>query len=167
MGRWRSKKSMVVQMASYLFNFICFSLLLLLQRSCASTMLASFTSEVGGGNYTYYSLTEQGDITIILVSLFGDADVYVAQHSQPTSLNYQLSSTTYGSDVVTVTSDISRPCGVGVHGHIHKPLSRYRLVALLNYTGEYDDALRDSVSAAELFAGVGEGGGIAGRSGGG
>ena len=125
------------------------------------------------GNYTYYSLTEHGDITIILLSLIGDADVYVSQQPQPTALDYELSSTTYGPDVVTVTADMERPCGVGVYGHIRKELSKYRLVALLNYTGEHDETLRDPVAALNLFAGSGDGGGITrgkngkGRDGGG
>merc|ERR1712043_127993 len=123
----------------------------------ASKVLAAFTSSIGGGNYTYYSLTETGDITIFLLSLKGDADLYVSDHPQPTSFNYQLSSASYGPDILLIPKDMSRPCGVGVYGHIHKPVSRYRLVAVLNYTGEYDDILHNPASTSSLFARVGEG----------
>ena len=47
--RRRSRRGMVVQLSSYLLTLLTASLLLLLHRSYASTMLASFTSEVGGG----------------------------------------------------------------------------------------------------------------------
>lgn len=103
-------------------------------------VLASFTSEIGACNYTYYSLHEIGDITIILTSLTGDADLYVSENTQhPDYTNYDLSSTTYGVDILNIPLSMKRPAGVGVYGHVHKPLSKYRLVAVLNYTGSYND----------------------------
>ena len=105
-------------------------------------ILASFTSEIGAGNYTYYSLHEMGEITIILTTISGDADLYISEHTQhPDYTNYDLSATTYGIDIVSIPTNMKRPAGVGVYGHIHRPLSHYKLVAVLNYTGTVNEAV--------------------------
>ena len=103
-------------------------------------VLASFMAEIGGGNYTYYSLHEMGEITIILTSIRGDADLYISSSTQhPDYLNYDLMSTTCGVDIVAIPASFKRPAGVGVYGHIATKQSVYKLVAVLNYTGNYSD----------------------------
>jgi len=99
------------------------------------TVLTSFTAKVGAGNYTYYTLHELGEITLILNSLEGDADLYVSEQvSKPAFDNYDMSSVTCGSDIVTIPSHFRRPTAIGVYGHIHSPISTYKLTAILNYT---------------------------------
>lgn len=96
---------------------------------------AKFNGKVGAGNFTYYSLRESGDVTFVLYSTVGDADIYVAQEKEMLNFeDYDLCSTTCGVDKVLVPSWYSRPVHVGIYGHIHKPLSEYILVALINRT---------------------------------
>ena len=122
-------------------NFLIINSLILLNSPCClleSTELkeyAKFHGEVGAGNYSYYSLSEIGDVTFVLYSTLGDADIYVAQ--QKAFLNfedYDLSSATCGVDTVLVPASFSRPVHIGIYGHVHKPLSKYTLVAIINRT---------------------------------
>ena len=87
-------------------------------------LLNSFTATVGAGNYSYYKLKFPGEITLILTSMQGDADLE----------NYDLKSATCGVDMTTVPTSYNRPTYIGVYGHIHSPISEYRLTAILNYT---------------------------------
>lgn len=96
---------------------------------------AKFHGEVGAGNFSYYSLSEVGDVTFILYSRKGDADIYVAQEKEFLNFeDYDLSSVTCGVDKVLVPASFSRPVHIGIYGHIHKPLSKYTLVAIINRT---------------------------------
>lgn len=104
---------------------------------CKGNIIGKFTSEVGAGNFTYYTLREPGDITLLMHSSLGDADMYISEHyPEPSFENYNLSSTTCGLDAVFVPNSFKRPTYVGIYGHIHSPISRYTLVALLNHTDE-------------------------------
>lgn len=114
---------------------ILLNLLFCLTESTDFKNYAKFHGEVGAGNFSYYSLSEAGDVTFILYSKKGDADIYVAQEKELLNFeNYDLSSTTCGVDKVLVPSSFSRPVHIGIYGHIHKPLSKYTLVAIINRT---------------------------------
>lgn len=98
-------------------------------------LLNSFTATVGAGNYSYYKLKFPGEITLILTSVQGDADLYVSENeAEPDFENYDLKSATCGVDMTTVPTSYNRPTYIGVYGHIHSPISDYRLTAILNYT---------------------------------
>lgn len=102
-------------------------------------LLNSFTATVGAGNYSYYKLKFPGEITLILTSMQGDADLYVSENeSEPDFENYDLKSATCGVDMTTVPTSFNRPTYIGVYGHIHSPFSEYRLTAILNYTESTD-----------------------------
>lgn len=124
-------------MISFRYTFI-----LLLFHICqceAQNVLASFTAEVGAGNYSYYKLEEAGDVTLILSSIEGDADLYISESTiHPDYINYDISSATCGKDIVTIPSTFKRPTGIGVYGHVHSRISKYKLVAVLNYTTASD-----------------------------
>lgn len=103
-------------------------------------LLNSFTATVGAGNYSYYKLKFPGEITLILTSMQGDADLYVSENeSEPDFENYDLKSATCGVDMTTVPTSFNRPTYIGVYGHIHSPFSEYRLTAILNYTESTDN----------------------------
>lgn len=118
-------------MISLIFlNFLC-----CLTESTEFKNYAKFHGEVGAGNFSYYSLSEVGDVTFILYSEKGDADIYVAQEKELLNFeDYDLSSVTCGVDKVLVPASFSRPVHIGIYGHVHKPLSKYTLVAIINRT---------------------------------
>jgi len=85
---------------------------------------------IGGGNFTYYSTSAEGLITLVLHSRKGDADLYVSQYeSAPTYEpdHYCLHSATCGLDVVRIPSEFKRPIVVGVYGHPSHESSEYIL----------------------------------------
>lgn len=85
---------------------------------------------VGAGNYTYYRLSHEGDVSLILRSSEGDADVYVSQHNlQPTYEldTHDLQSVTCGDDLVEIPSSFKRPVSIGIYGHPSYDVSVYQL----------------------------------------
>ena len=120
-------------MDSFLSSCLIFLLLVLslINEAITHNVLHSFTGTVGAGNYTYYRLSRKGDLTIYLESLEGDADLYISDKTEePTYLNYEYQSTTCGEDSITISPSFPRPVNIGVYGHIHKVISKYRLVIL-------------------------------------
>ena len=45
-------------------------------------VIHSIGGTVGGGNFTHYSLKQEGTVTLILDSKVGDADIYVSETNQ-------------------------------------------------------------------------------------
>ena len=115
-------------------RFVLVLLIIHILPSYTERILSSISSEVGAGNYTIYKLEEQGDVTIVLQSFVGDADLYVSKfESKANFLNYDLSSTTCGLDMIGIPHYFSRPMFIAVYGHIHSPLSKYRLTFVIDY----------------------------------
>ncbi|XP_073976458.1 UPF0669 protein C6orf120 homolog [Rhodnius prolixus] len=80
----------------------------------------SVSGTVTAGNFTYYSLITEGDVSIILRTIKGDADLYVSQLVVTPTFeleNYCLHSATCGLDVVDVPASFGRPIGIGIYGH--------------------------------------------------
>lgn len=91
-------------------------------------LLQSLRGEVGGGNYTYYRLTKEGPIQLVVKTLEGDADVYVSvTKSHPTFEEYDFQSTTYGDDIIDIPSSSKRPVSVGIYGHPFSQSSLFQL----------------------------------------
>lgn len=141
-------------------NSLCIAIsLIFLNSLCCLTEktefknYAKFHGEVGAGNFSYYSLSEAGDVTFILYSSKGDADIYVAQEKEFLNFqDYDLSSATCGVDKVLVPASFSRPVHIGIYGHVHKPLSKYTLVAIINRTDTesiMDQIMLDSVQDSD------------------
>jgi hypothetical protein len=123
------------------------SILLYLDSTFAQTQglknYAKIHGEIGAGNFTYYHLKEEGDITLVLQSTVGDADLYVAESKEKVDFeNYDLCSTSCGLDSVLVSASFIRPVYFGIYGHIHSPTSKYTLIALVNRTLD-DTSLED------------------------
>lgn len=98
-------------------------------------IIQTFDGQIGAGNFTYFELKKEGEITLILNSLEGDADIYISQEIlKPDFDHYDLKSTTCGEDVVTIPSYYKRPVGVSVFGHVYAPLSKYTMKVLMDYS---------------------------------
>uniref|UniRef100_A0A914VXR0 Uncharacterized protein n=1 Tax=Plectus sambesii TaxID=2011161 RepID=A0A914VXR0_9BILA len=89
--------------------------------------------EVGGGNYSYYSINAAGYVTILLDSLKGDADLYVSSRRKEPRFaldSHEYHSTTCGIDRVDIGHLVPRPLYVAVYGHPSNEVTRYRLLVL-------------------------------------
>ena len=113
-----------------------FLLYWLLYSTSGENVLQSFTGTLGPGNYSYFSLHEPGEITLIVESIIGDADIYVSEKvSKPTYMEYDIQSTTCGIDKVTVPKLFKRPVGIAIYGHPHSPETNYKITAVRDYAG--------------------------------
>ena len=73
--------------------------------------------KVGPGNFSYFKLEKSGDLRIVLETIEGDADLYVSSAPGPNYSSYDFKSTTYGDEVIDITSSVKRPVYIGVFGH--------------------------------------------------
>lgn len=119
-------------------DFILFLLLvcsLVLSLVSCEHIIQTFHGEIGAGNFSYFELKKDGEITLILESIEGDADIYVSQeHLKPDYDHYDLKSTTCGEDIVTIPSHYKRPVGISVFGHVYAPQTKYTMKVLLDYS---------------------------------
>ena len=121
-----------MEMTLWLLLFIS----LLLRLASCEHVIQTFDGEIGAGNFTYFTLKKDGDVTLILESVEGDADIYISQDSlKPDFDNYDLKSATCGEDVVTIPSYYKRPIGIAVFGHVYAPLTKYTMRVLMDYSG--------------------------------
>ncbi|ESO86165.1 hypothetical protein LOTGIDRAFT_129614 [Lottia gigantea] len=85
-------------------------------------------SVIGAENYTYFQISKPGSHRIDVVSLTGDADLYVSDKTTyPDFENYDLKSTTCGTDSVDVPSSFQRPLYIGIYGHPNYENSTFQL----------------------------------------
>jgi len=102
----------------------------------------SVTGDVEEGNYTYYSLRQNGKVVLQLKTISGDADLYVSSfHERPSYHHdeYELLSATCGEDVVTIPASTPRPVHIAVYGHPRHSSSEYILdVIVVEEEEEFD-----------------------------
>ncbi|XP_023229500.1 UPF0669 protein v1g209471-like [Centruroides sculpturatus] len=107
--------------------------------------------KVGAGNYSYYTLSREGSITIILNTLQGDSDLYISDHTkQPTFEieNHNLQSVTCGLDRIDVPFEFKRPIIIGVYGHPSQDFSIYELEVIVDDSPEeYKDYSTENLSS--------------------
>lgn len=121
-----------------------------------SSNLDSFSGIAAASNYTYYSYDGEGAIIVRLISLTGDADLYVGEDGiEPTfDLDrHSLQSITCGEDIVEVPTHFKRPVNIGVYGHPSHESSLYVLQVTegpANY--DFPDQSSDSQNTADWDA---------------
>jgi len=116
-------------------------LLLLIGLVGADYVGQTVTGDVAEGNYTYYSLRQNGKVRLELNTISGDADLYVSSLNERPSYHndeYELLSATCGEDLVTITADIPRPVHIAVYGHPRHSSSEYILDVIVVEEEEYD-----------------------------
>ncbi|XP_078674345.1 UPF0669 protein v1g209471-like [Branchiostoma floridae x Branchiostoma belcheri] len=97
-------------------------------------VLQSFSGHVGAGNYTYYQMYREGEVSLLVETLEGDADIYVSASTlSPDFDNYDMNSVTCGDDRVDIPADMKRPIGIGIYGHPSHDAARYRFTVLVDY----------------------------------
>eukprot|EP00088_Acartia_fossae_P003054 TRINITY_DN11270_c0_g1_i12.p1 TRINITY_DN11270_c0_g1~~TRINITY_DN11270_c0_g1_i12.p1 ORF type:complete len:210 (+),score=32.71 TRINITY_DN11270_c0_g1_i12:49-678(+) len=132
---WMEMKTITCINSLWLISFA----LLIGSVSGGDYVQQSITQEIGEGNYTYYRIEEPGRVHLKLVSLEGDADLYVAtETSNPT---YELeehiySSVTCGVDTLEIEQSQPRPLFVGVYGYPQFAITKYELtVTIFKHSG--------------------------------
>lgn len=139
-----------MEMTLWLLLFIS----LFLRLASCENVIQTFYGEIGAGNFTYFTLKKEGDVTLILESVEGDADIYISQDSlKPDFDNYDLKSATCGDDVVTIPTYYKRPIGISVFGHVYAPLTKYTMKVLMDYSGgeESERQYNESEEPEESF----------------
>ncbi|XP_054717019.1 UPF0669 protein C6orf120 homolog [Uloborus diversus] len=123
------------------------SMLIIISTSlchCADHFQETLLGAVGSGNYTYYWLPQPGIVILSLLSLEGDADLYVSSKNLKPTFdieNHELQSTTCGIEHIKVSAGYDRPLSIAVYGHPSHEISLYEL--------KID--VFDSVSEADVY----------------
>lgn len=90
---------------------------------------------IGAGNYSFLRLNHDGRIVLQMLSLAGDADLYVSDATlHPSFDSYKLQSATCGPDVVVVPVDFSRPVGIAIYGHPSHKESQFQMRVFYDQT---------------------------------
>ena len=122
------------------------ALLIIADSGLGEEVLQSLDGVVGAENYTYYRLSRTGHLRVEMISLEGDADLYVSDKTgSPDYEDFTQESVTCGLDVVEIPASYSRPVGIGVYGYPGKEISKYRISIIL--VSETDDASYDQLMA--------------------
>ena len=105
------------------------TLVLLMSTLCVSEeLLQTRQGSIGAGNYTFFKIRADGYLRIELISIKGDADIYLSDiEREPRYYNYKIQSCTYGIESVEIAPTFKRPINVGVYGHPSVDLSKFQL----------------------------------------
>ncbi|VDO98307.1 unnamed protein product [Soboliphyme baturini] len=120
----------------------------------ALTAQQVITGEVVAGNYSYFRITKEGSLALILFSYEGDVDLYVS--SSVSSPTYEFGwhdfkSASCGVDHVEIESRIKRPVFVGIYGYSQNVLNRFVLVvSLFDPHDEHVSDMWDWVNSLEF-----------------
>ncbi|KAF7703680.1 hypothetical protein HF521_022687 [Silurus meridionalis] len=105
---------------------------------------------VGAGNYSYLRLNHDGRIVLHMLSLKGDADLYVSDKTlRPDFDTYKLQSATCGHDVVVVPNDFVRPVGIGIYGHPFYLESEFEMRVFHDQTALTEDLFEKDLYSSE------------------
>jgi hypothetical protein len=78
--------------------------------------------------YDHYKLDHAGHYKLELITVAGDADLYITdKHFQADFTNYDSHSITYGIDEVFVNKNMKRPVAIGIYAHPYYANSDYVL----------------------------------------
>eukprot|EP00118_Oscarella_pearsei_P027006 m.310644 g.310644 ORF g.310644 m.310644 type:complete len:177 (+) comp53437_c0_seq1:209-739(+) len=98
------------------------------------SVLRILRGRIGGDNFTYFPITPKFDLTIVVDTLSGDADLYVGEDNQKPhylDCSYSMTSATYGREMLAIPKEsLKKPIVIGVLGHVSSPVTEYRLAVL-------------------------------------
>lgn len=93
------------------------------------TYISMHDDRVHPTNFTYFTFNSPGTYRFILISLQGDADLYISTRDKYVSYeNYEFSSCTCGIDEILIESYMKRPVYIGIYGYSQYRVSQYRLL---------------------------------------
>ncbi|CAF0818895.1 unnamed protein product [Rotaria sordida] len=93
------------------------------------TYISMHDDHIHPSNFSYFTFNSLGTYRFILISLRGDADIYVSTRNKYVSYdNYEYSSCTCGIDEIFIDYNIKRPIYIGIYGYSQYQISHYRLL---------------------------------------
>lgn len=113
------------------------------------TYISMHDDRIHPSNFTYFTFKNRGTYRFILISLRGDADLYIStRHKHVSYDNYDFSSCTCGIDEILIDPYVKRPVYIGIYGYSQYQVSHYRLlVELVDATIPLDDLNDDPTTA--------------------
>ncbi|CAF0863897.1 unnamed protein product [Adineta ricciae] len=113
------------------------------------TYISMHDDRIHPSNFTYFTFKNRGTYRFILISLRGDADLYIStSHKHVSYDNYDFSSCTCGIDEILIDPYVKRPIYIGIYGYSQYQVSHYRLlVELVDATIPLDDLHDDPTTA--------------------
>ncbi|XP_053204732.1 UPF0669 protein C6orf120 homolog [Panonychus citri] len=115
---------------------------------CNGYQIVSGKDLVYASNYSYYVYKSTNRLRVILTTLKGDADLYIAKDRvKPTTEleTHQLQSVSCGIDIVDIPDNFSPEFTIGVYGHPSFDYSVYQL-DIVSYTEEEDISAHENGS---------------------
>jgi len=93
------------------------------------TYISMHDDRIHPSNFSYFTFNNLGTYRFILISLRGDADLYIStRHKHVSYDNYEYSSCTCGIDEILIDPYIKRPIYIGIYGYSQYQISHYRLL---------------------------------------
>jgi hypothetical protein len=110
------------------------------------TYVSMHDDRIQPSNFTYFTFNNLGTYRFILISLRGDADLYISTRDKHVTYeNYEFSSCTCGIDQILIDPYVKRPIYIGIYGSSQYQVSHYRfLVELVDATIPIDETTEDS-----------------------
>jgi hypothetical protein len=106
------------------------------------TYISMHDDRVHPSNFSYFTFNNLGTYRFILISLRGDADMYISTRNKHVSYdNYEYSSCTCGIDEILIDYYMKRPIYIGIYGYSQYQISHYRLLIELVDTTIPNDEL--------------------------
>jgi hypothetical protein len=107
------------------------------------TYISMHDDRIRPSNFSYFTFNNLGTYRFILISLRGDADLYLSTRNKHVSYdNYEYSSCTCGIDEILIDSYVKRPIYIGIYGYSQYQISHYRLlVELIDTTISIDETI--------------------------
>ncbi|UJR35469.1 hypothetical protein I4U23_028225 [Adineta vaga] len=114
------------------------------------TYISMHDDRIQPSNFTYFTFKNRGTYRFILISLHGDADLYISTRDKHVTYdNYEISSCTCGIDEILIDPYVKRPVYIGIYGYSQYQISHYRLLVELVDATIPVDAVYDDQSTKE------------------
>ncbi len=112
------------------------------------TYISMHDGRIHPSNFSYFTFRNHGTYRFILITLRGDADLYVSTRDKHVSYdNYEFSSCTCGIDEILIDPYVKRPIYIGIYGHSQYRISQYRLlIELVDATIPTDEIINEKSS---------------------
>ena len=122
--------------------------------SPSRTYISMHDDRIHPSNFSYFTFNSVGTYRFILISLRGDADLYVStRHKHVNYSNYEYSSCTCGIDEIFIEPFVKRPIYIGVYGHSQYQDIQYRLlIELVDSSKSKDESSFQSSEEDRFFS---------------
>jgi hypothetical protein len=122
------------------------------------TYISMHDDRIHPTNFSYFTFNNLGTYRFILISLRGDADLYISTRNKHVTYdNYEYSSCTCGIDEILIDPYLKRPIYIGIYGYSQYQISHYRLlVELVDSTIPLDATFSEKSNDDKTYSNTGE-----------